>query len=207
MTVNLSLIHICSTLLNFEEFSTVLAQVEACLNLRPLFTMSNDAGDPEPLTPAHFLVGSPLTALPEPDYSDVNMGRLGRWQLLQRFTRSIWKSGSRDYLHQLQQRNKWKRHSKNLSIGQLVLILEDNTPPLQWKRGIVTQTYLGQDSLVRIADVRTANGILRRPIHKLCPLPVSYTHLDVYKRQAYNAPQVELNAFDTALPQTAEVRR
>ena len=121
----------------------------------PLFSISNDAGDPEPLTPAHFLVGSPLTALPEPDYSDTNMGRLGRWQLLQGFTRSIWKSWSRDYLHQLQQRNKWNRQSKNLSIGQLVLILDDNTPPLLWKRGIVTQTYLGQDSLVRVADVRT----------------------------------------------------
>ena len=75
----------------------VLTQVEACLNSRPLFSISNDAGDPEPLTPAHFLVGSPLTALPEPDYSDTNLGRLGRWQLLQGFTRSIWKSWSRDY--------------------------------------------------------------------------------------------------------------
>ena len=82
---------------------------------------------------------------------------------------TIWKSWSRDYLHQ---RNKWKKQSKNLSVGQLVLILDDTAPPLVWKRGIVTQTYLGQDSLVRVANVRTANGILRRPIHKVCPLPV-----------------------------------
>ena len=153
-----------STLLNFEEHYTALTQIESCLNSRSLFAISSDSGDPEPLTPAHFLVGSPLTALPEPDYSDTKMGRLGRWQLLQRFTHSIWKSWSRDYLHQLQQRNKWRKHSKNLFPEQLVLILKDNTSPLQWKRGI---------SLVRVADVRTTNGILRRPIHKLCPLPVA----------------------------------
>ena len=77
------------TLLNFEEHYTVLTQIESCLNSRPLFAISNDSGEPEPLTPAHFLVCSPLNSLPEPDYSDIKMGRLGRWQLLQSFTNSI----------------------------------------------------------------------------------------------------------------------
>ena len=57
--------------------------------------------------------------------------------------------------------NKWRIMSKNLTPGQLVLILDDNSlPPLQWKRGVVTNVYSGQDSIVRVADVRTANGIL-----------------------------------------------
>lgn len=161
------------SILTFEEHYTILTQIEACLNSRPLFAMSNDSGDLEPLTPAHFLTGSPLTSLPEPDFSDMKLGRLGRWQLLQRFTQSIWKRWSRDYLHQLQQRNKWQLPLKNLCPGQLVLILDDNAPPLHWKRGVVSKVYSGQDSLVRVADVRTAGGILRRHIHKLCPLPVA----------------------------------
>ena len=45
--------------------------------------------------------------------------------------------------------------------------------PLEWKRGVITNVFPGQDSLVRVAEVRTALGILRRPIHKLCPLPVA----------------------------------
>ena len=118
-----------------DRYYTILTQIEACLNSRPLFAISSDSRDPEPLTPAHFLVGFPLTALPESDYSQINITRLGRWQLLQRFTQSIWNRWSKDYLHQLQQRNKWRSTSKNLTPGQLVLILDDNSPPSVETRG------------------------------------------------------------------------
>ncbi|GFT32199.1 integrase catalytic domain-containing protein [Trichonephila clavipes] len=42
-------------LLTFEEFSTILSEVEVIVNHRPLTYVENDLGEPEPLTPAHFL--------------------------------------------------------------------------------------------------------------------------------------------------------
>ena len=51
--------------LTYEELSTLLTEIEVCLNRRPLIPLSNDDDGIEALMPGHFLVGKPLTALPE----------------------------------------------------------------------------------------------------------------------------------------------
>ena len=65
--------HLCRTIgdskLTFEELTTVLAQVEACLNSRPLtLATSTDVDGIDALMPGHFLIGQPLTALPDPSF-------------------------------------------------------------------------------------------------------------------------------------------
>ena len=57
------------TKLNFEEFATVITQIEACPKSRPLAPLSCDGDTIEPLTPGHFLIGRPLEALPDPPVS------------------------------------------------------------------------------------------------------------------------------------------
>ncbi|XP_058827183.1 uncharacterized protein LOC131687148 [Topomyia yanbarensis] len=53
--------------LSFEDMATVLSQIEASMNSRPLTPMSEDPSDFTALTPGHFLIGSSMHALPEPD--------------------------------------------------------------------------------------------------------------------------------------------
>ena len=100
--------------ISFEEMSTLLTQIEACLNSRPLCQIPSDPNDPQALKPGHFLIGGPLMALPEADYSNVPMNKLSCWQFMQRCTQQLWKKWSRDYLHQLQQRHKWPTKSINI---------------------------------------------------------------------------------------------
>jgi len=160
------------SLLTYEEFTTLLCQVEAILNSRPLTPLSSEPGDFEALTPGHFLVGGPLVCYPEPDISDVPTNRLKRWQLVKSFAQRIWKRWYKEYLHTLHQRSKWTKPQKNLGLNDLVLIHEDNLPPLQWKLGRIVKVFPGKDNVVRVAEVVTRSGHLTRPVAKLSPLPV-----------------------------------
>ncbi|XP_038106386.1 uncharacterized protein LOC119766077 [Culex quinquefasciatus] len=65
---------------SYEDMDTLLVQVEACLNSRPLTQMSDDPNDLEPLTPGYFLIGSSLYELPDLDITAVPMNRLNQWQ-------------------------------------------------------------------------------------------------------------------------------
>ncbi|XP_065086352.1 uncharacterized protein LOC135708280 [Ochlerotatus camptorhynchus] len=158
-----------------EDLNTLLVQVEACLNSRPLTAMSDDPNDLEPLTPAHFLIGSSLQALPEPNVEDVPMNRLKHWQLMQRLLQDFWKRWRREYLSQLQGRIKrWKPPVK-VEVGRLVVVRDENLPPMKWKMGRIQQLHPGDDGVLRVVTLKTATGMLKRPVEKLCFLPVSDT--------------------------------
>lgn len=158
--------------LTFEEFSTVLTQIESILNSRPLTQLSSDPHDFQVLTPAHFLIGRPYTLAADQDVTDTNVTRLDRLQYLQKIVQHFWKRWSREYLTSLQQRKKWRQQTPNIKIGSLVLIKEDNFPPSKWQLGRVCRCYPGTDNQVRVVDVKCASGIIKRPVVKLCPLPV-----------------------------------
>lgn len=161
-----------NSVLTYEEFSTVLAQIEACLNSRPLCPLSSDPSDLAVLTPGHFLIGAPLTDIPERDISDVPISRLKRWQLTQRVFQHFWKRWSQEYLSSLQQRFKWCKREPNIQTGDLVLIKDQCMSPLRWKLARVVQTHPGPDKCVRVVTLKTSNGELKRPISKLCKLPM-----------------------------------
>lgn len=71
-------------LLTFEECNTLLVEIEAILNSRPLTPCSSDLQDLSVLTPSHFLVGDLLLQPAENSYLEVKENRLSRWQHLQR---------------------------------------------------------------------------------------------------------------------------
>ena len=93
--------------LTFEEMSTLLTQIKACLNSRPLSKLSDDPTDSSYPTPGHFPIGEPLTSLPEADLSDMSVNRLNRWQQIQQFMQQLCHKWSTDYLMALQQCSKW----------------------------------------------------------------------------------------------------
>ncbi|GFU41230.1 uncharacterized protein NPIL_661911 [Nephila pilipes] len=161
-----------SQILSQEEFSSSLAEIEAVLNSRPLVAASDDPNDFSVITPGHFLIGSELKSVLEPDYTSEKILIQERWKLVAQISQSFWKSWSKDYLTQLQVRNKWKIPSAELNVNDLVLI-KDNLSPLKWKMARVVHTYKGTDDRIRAVNLKTVSGEMKRSIHKLVRLPVN----------------------------------
>ncbi|XP_029175258.1 uncharacterized protein LOC114943741 [Nylanderia fulva] len=162
-----------SRTLSQAEFATLLCQIEACLNSRPIAALSDDPSDLSALTPGHFLIGRPIIAVPEESVLAINANRLQRWQLIQAMTEQLWRTWSQDYLHSLQQRQKWTEKTSCFCVGKLVLLKNPLLPPSKWELGRVTQIHPGSDGLVRVVTVRTARSVLKRPITLLCRLPIN----------------------------------
>ncbi|XP_045541409.1 uncharacterized protein LOC123722888 [Papilio machaon] len=123
-----------------------------------------------PLTPAHFLIGRPLVAPASEDLTAANTSRLVRYERIEQLRQNFWKRWSQEYIAELQTRTKWQNNTDTIVPNTLVLIKDENAPPLKWRLGRVIRTFPGKDGLARIADIRTANGVIQRSYPRICPL-------------------------------------
>jgi len=158
--------------LTYEELLTIVNEIEGILNSRPISPESNDPDDLRALTPGHFLVGQPITLIPEGEISEIKENRLARWQLLCKTVQSFWKRWMPEYILRMQNRPKWKMERPDIETGAMVIIKEDGLSPAHWKLGRVMEVYPGKDSHVRSAKMRVIGGEMVRPITKLCKLPI-----------------------------------
>ncbi|XP_011884048.1 PREDICTED: uncharacterized protein LOC105571185, partial [Vollenhovia emeryi] len=118
------------TTLTFEEMSTLLSQIEACLNSRPLQALSDDPDDVSALSPGHFLIGAPLLAVPEPTLVEARESTLSRWQHVQQMRDHFLRRWSCEYLHSLTSRPKWQVQDAAPHVGDLCLLRHDVTNPV-----------------------------------------------------------------------------
>ncbi|CAG7824828.1 unnamed protein product [Allacma fusca] len=157
---------------NYEDMHTVTSQIEACLNSRPLTQLSSDPNDLTALTPGHFLIGEALTAVPEQNQIDEAPSQFSRGRIMQRVVQHFWRRWSSEYIARLQQRPKWLNLRATLKEGDLVLVKDERLPPLKWKLARILQGHPGPDGVTRVYTLKTADGVLKRPLVKLCQLPI-----------------------------------
>ncbi|GFV86492.1 uncharacterized protein TNCV_2156851 [Trichonephila clavipes] len=158
--------------MTLEEFLTIITQIEGVLNSRPITPLSVDIDDLEVLTPGHFLIGRPITSISEPNLLDKTENTLFRWQKLTKIVQHIWTKWSRDYLNNLQQRNKWQFHKDNVKLNTMALIKDDNLPVNKWSLGRITKLPPSTDGKVRVVEIKTNKGNIKRSIGKVCVLPL-----------------------------------
>ncbi|XP_033231720.1 uncharacterized protein LOC117182724 [Belonocnema kinseyi] len=159
-------------LLIYEEMNTLLSQIEAVLNSRPHCPLTEDPDDLGVLTPGHFLIGGPLTVIPEPSLESIKVSRFSRWQLLRQMLDSFWTKWSKECLQRYQTIYKWNQPSRSLQKGSLALVIEERYPLSKWPLGRILEVHPGKDRHTRVVTIKTHTSTFKRPITKISPLPV-----------------------------------
>ncbi|XP_057377950.1 uncharacterized protein LOC130699912 [Daphnia carinata] len=171
------------TRLTLVQMQTVIAQIEAILNDRPLMRVLTDIISFEPLTPAHLLYGRRMMTLPshyaaDEELEDPIYGRATEPLILSKAylrTRNVlsafWRRWSTFYLPSLREHQQATKGTLKevIKIGDVVQIHQEGERS-EWKLAVVERLNRGADGMARSVEIRTAQGRTNRPINKLYPL-------------------------------------
>ena len=153
-----------------EILVTAAAEAENAINSRPLTYVSVDPEDPEPLTPNHFLIGTsnPTRPLDHPEMRDPPLRK--RLVYSQMLADLFWRRWMDEYVPFLIERRKWLKDRRNVKEGDIVLVVDRNTPRGEWPVGRILRPNPSPDGRVRTTLVKTRSGEYLRPVAKLCLL-------------------------------------
>ena len=172
-----------------SELQTLVKEIQAVVNERPMTFISSDSDDPQPLTPSQ-LYGFNVTALPHPDvdtedltedYKDqgeMNRAMKRRAMLHDHFTQRF----KTEYFAALRERHTYqqKKRTESQEVIKVVLNNDKDRPRVQWKLAVVKKLLRGPDGRVRAAELHTSTGTTNRSIHLLYPLEVQMTDPEEY---------------------------
>ena len=153
------------------QLETAVIQAEAIVNSRPLGNVSEEPSDALPVTPAMLLNGYSNDVDPYPaDLQRLSLtGAKERWQSRIALQKKMMKNFVSFYIQELRTRQKWHHKKEDLKVNDLVL-LEEQSKRTQWPIGKVVRAIKGRDQAVRTVEIRTKNGVYRRPVTKCVKL-------------------------------------
>ena len=160
-----------SKYLTHEVLSTLMAEVAAIINNRPLVPVSNDPETPEVLTPATLLTQKPSTLLTTPGQFTSRDLHTSQWRQVQYLANLFWARWRREFLPMLQPRRKWHSESPNLKEGDLVLLRCKEAARNTWPLARVIKVHKSVDGKVRKIELLTAKDgakhVYTRPVNEV----------------------------------------
>ncbi|KAK0139213.1 hypothetical protein N1851_024140 [Merluccius polli] len=175
--------------LDTTTLRTFLYETMAIINSRPLSVEHlHDPTGPEPLTPNHILTMKSSVILPPPGQfckEDLYLNK--RWKRVQFLANEFWQRWKKEYLLNLQQRQKWQKPKRNSQVDDIVIVQDDSSPRNEWKLARVAEVYPSADGMVRKIKLLVSGTTLDkgkphtkpihldRPIHKPIPSHAPFT--------------------------------
>ncbi|KAJ8969571.1 hypothetical protein NQ317_001039 [Molorchus minor] len=150
----------------YEDLLSAVCDCESVVHSRPLTYISENSADMIPLTPAMFLHEIIEVGVPDIDAVEA-------------------KDLRRRIKHRHKLREDLKKRSeggktRNIKVGEVVLIGSDNTKRLDWPLAKVEEIFPGKDGGVRLVKFKTSSGHLLRPVQRLYPLEIDSIEDDCF---------------------------
>ncbi|XP_061774720.1 uncharacterized protein LOC133564417 [Nerophis ophidion] len=158
--------------LTHVALTTLVAEVAAVINARPLIPVSTDPDDPLILTPATLLTQK--VSFPSAPVGDwIKNLHKSQWRQVQHLAQTFWNRWKRQYLASLQPRTKWTTSTPDLQLGSIVLLKDNQFARNEWPLGLITQVFPSKDGKVRQVEIK----VYRKDGTKLFLRPISETVL------------------------------
>lgn len=171
------------TSLTFEELETILIEIEATLNSRPLtYIYDEQEGVSYPLTPSCLINGRRIPTTPNDiqfEISCTNKSLTKRARYQNRILKSFTDQWKKEYLLSIRESSRSESiQRESLSVGDVVILKDANQPRTFWKLARIETLLPGKDNVIRSVMVKVLSNdkkkttLLRRPIQHLVPLEI-----------------------------------
>nr|XP_046230542.1 uncharacterized protein LOC124051127 [Scatophagus argus] len=171
--------------LDDTSLRTFFYEAMSIVNSRPLTTDSiSDPKSVEPLTPNHLLTMKSVVPLPPPgNFVREDLYARKRWRRVQYLSEQFWSRWRKEYLANVSLRQQWHVPRRNVRVGDVVIVKEDNVPRNEWRLARVVEARKEDDGLVRKVKIQIGQSklgkrgerlaqptFLERPVQKLVVL-------------------------------------
>nr|XP_006822098.1 PREDICTED: uncharacterized protein LOC102801682 [Saccoglossus kowalevskii] len=155
-----------------DTLTTLMAEVCAVVNAKPITTIPSDANDPQALSPDMILTMKPHSLPPPPgDFVQQDLYSRKQWRRTQYLADQFWIRWRKEFLQIRQTRRKWNETTLNIKEGDIVLLRDKEHCRNNWPLARIIKVYPSDDNLVRKADVMVCRDntrrVYQRPISEL----------------------------------------
>ncbi|KRX18442.1 hypothetical protein T07_13209, partial [Trichinella nelsoni] len=163
-----------NSMLDDEEFRTIISEVEARMNSRLLTYNADNPNNPEVLTPYHFLTGTHYTDIPEVTKDEdkwvpkiqSTSHLMKNWNLRQRLIAQWWKRWKAEYVTNLNVRQKWYNSGNAPNIGDIVLVVISRTRRDSSDCESAASWWYRQPPNIKAAFNRASQRIVMDSVHR-----------------------------------------
>ena len=151
--------------LTFSELQTVCYEVANLVNERPIGRHPTSPEDGTYLSPNDLLLGRSSSRIPSGPFKE-HLTLRQRFEFVQSIINRFWKKWISDYFPSLIIRQKWHTATRNVRVGDIVLVADSNVVRGEWKLARVNETFPGKDGQVRKVTLKYKNPRPREPIRQ-----------------------------------------